>query len=195
MTEYLNNNENKVSHIAEDGMALCGWSVTYGKEIRSNPAYRICGFCKMREKTLRRQKEMMCYIIGFKRQYRGCSPSIRQLIDNTGHVSTSQVKKDLEELEERGKIEFASHSGKSRQIMLGRWTHTKEDKSRATELEWLKWFYQAATFGPGDGDIRDAMAELFMTITNKNLPEGYNFASDGETTDRKLQKRSNQNER
>lgn len=52
---------------------------------------------------------------------------------------------------------------------------------RATELEYLKWFFQEADFGPADSEVRDIMNEDFMNNTGKNLPEGYNFAEDGET--------------
>jgi hypothetical protein len=55
------------------------------------------------------------------------------------------------------------------------------DDSRATELEWLKWFACNADFGPADGDVRELMQRAFMRETGKNLPEGWNFASDGET--------------
>lgn len=52
---------------------------------------------------------------------------------------------------------------------------------RATELEYLKWFFHNADFGPAEGDVRNYMKERFMDKTGKNLPEGYNYASDGET--------------
>ena len=52
---------------------------------------------------------------------------------------------------------------------------------RATELEYLRWFVQDADFGPAHGDVVDAMNERFMFETGKNLPEGWNYASDGET--------------
>jgi hypothetical protein len=55
-------------------------------------------------------------------------------------------------------------------------------RERATELEWLRWFAQHADFGPADGDIRQMMKEQFMEETAKNLPEGWNYRSDGETT-------------
>lgn len=55
------------------------------------------------------------------------------------------------------------------------------ERERSTELDYLKWFYQNADFGPGDGDHRDNMNQWFMEETGKNLPEGYNYASDGET--------------
>jgi hypothetical protein len=55
-------------------------------------------------------------------------------------------------------------------------------KERATELEWLKWFYMDTDFGPADGDVQDNMKERFIKETGKNLPEGYNFYCDGETS-------------
>lgn len=55
-------------------------------------------------------------------------------------------------------------------------------KERATELEYLTWFRVNADFGPADGDIQDNMNAQFMRDTGKNLPEGWNFKSDGETS-------------
>ena len=55
---------------------------------------------------------------------------------------------------------------------------------RATDLEdleYLEWLFQNADFGPADSDVRDYMQERFMDESGKNLPSGYNFASDGET--------------
>lgn len=57
----------------------------------------------------------------------------------------------------------------------------KESRPRATELEYLKWFRQNADFGPADSDVKEIMDENFMRETQKNLPEGWNFYSDGET--------------
>lgn len=54
-------------------------------------------------------------------------------------------------------------------------------RDRATELEYLKWFRQNADFGPADGDVQDHMAETFIEETGKDLPEGWNYYSDGET--------------
>lgn len=54
-------------------------------------------------------------------------------------------------------------------------------RERATELEYLKWFRNAADFGPADSDVKDGLDQDFMDETGKNLPEGWNFASDGET--------------
>lgn len=54
-------------------------------------------------------------------------------------------------------------------------------RERASELEYLKWFCQNADFGPADDDVRDSMNQQFMRETGKNLPEGWNYASDGET--------------
>lgn len=44
---------------------------------------------------------------------------------------------------------------------------------KATELEWLKYFYEAADFGPADGDVRRIIENQFMKRTGKSLPDGY----------------------
>jgi hypothetical protein len=54
-------------------------------------------------------------------------------------------------------------------------------RERATELEYLRWFHMWADFGPADSDVRDSMCRRFMRETGKNLPEGWNYAQDGET--------------
>jgi hypothetical protein len=48
-----------------------------------------------------------------------------------------------------------------------------EMTKRATELEWLKWFYGNADFGPGDGDVRYELKRLFERETGKKLPSRY----------------------
>jgi len=53
---------------------------------------------------------------------------------------------------------------------------------RATELEYLKWFRLNADFGPADGDVKDMINAGFIEETGKNIPEGWNYMSDGETT-------------
>ncbi len=52
---------------------------------------------------------------------------------------------------------------------------------RATEYEYLKWFWQTADFGPAHSDEMERLNQMFMEKTGKNLPEGYNYAQDGET--------------
>lgn len=54
-------------------------------------------------------------------------------------------------------------------------------RERATELEYLKWFRIHADFGPGEADYVDSLNAHFMDTTGKNLPEGWNYAQDGET--------------
>jgi hypothetical protein len=56
-------------------------------------------------------------------------------------------------------------------------------KERATELEYLKWFRLEADFGPADEDVKQSMHERFMRETGKNLPEGWNYDSEGESLD------------
>lgn len=54
-------------------------------------------------------------------------------------------------------------------------------RERATELEFLKWFYRNLDLGPGESDVTDGMKSMFMDQTGKDIPEGYNVWSDGET--------------
>lgn len=44
---------------------------------------------------------------------------------------------------------------------------------RATELEWLQWFYANADFGPGHGDVMHWLKQRFQEKSGKLLPEGY----------------------
>jgi len=55
-------------------------------------------------------------------------------------------------------------------------------RERATELEYLTWFRDNADFGPASATVIDGMSQEFMEETGKNLPEGWHFAQDGETT-------------
>lgn len=54
-------------------------------------------------------------------------------------------------------------------------------RERASELEYLKWFRIHADFGPADSDVIDAMNEHFIRESGKDLPDGWNYYSDGET--------------
>jgi hypothetical protein len=54
--------------------------------------------------------------------------------------------------------------------------------TRASELNFLRWFASHADFGPADGDVRDALSEEFMDETGQYLPEGWNLYQDGETS-------------
>lgn len=44
---------------------------------------------------------------------------------------------------------------------------------KATELEWLQWFYGNCDFGPADGDVRDILMQQFVEETGKAIPEEY----------------------
>lgn len=44
---------------------------------------------------------------------------------------------------------------------------------RASELEYLRYFFEQADFGPADGDVRFLIAEQFTKKTGKKLPKGY----------------------
>lgn len=46
------------------------------------------------------------------------------------------------------------------------------------EMEWLRWFYQHADFGPADGDVRDSLRAEYVEKTGNPLPEGYQTEAD-----------------
>lgn len=58
---------------------------------------------------------------------------------------------------------------------------TQPTRPRATALEYLTWFRRTADFGPADSDVKEHLNRCFMEETGKNLPDGWNYASDGET--------------
>ena len=55
-----------------------------------------------------------------------------------------------------------------------------EGKNKATELEFLEWFYLNADFGPADSDVRYYLKERFMRDKGKELPEGYELCEEDE---------------
>ena len=44
---------------------------------------------------------------------------------------------------------------------------------RASELEWLKYFYENIDLGPADEDVVEMMKEEFVIKTKKKMPKGY----------------------
>ncbi|MFQ1062188.1 hypothetical protein [Bordetella trematum] len=44
---------------------------------------------------------------------------------------------------------------------------------QATELEYLRWFYANADFGPAERAVRYYMNQDFTRQTGKGLPDGY----------------------
>lgn len=53
-------------------------------------------------------------------------------------------------------------------------------KKRATELDFLRYFYVNADLGPADSYVRDIMMERFVATKGMSLPSGYKL-SDGES--------------
>jgi hypothetical protein len=45
----------------------------------------------------------------------------------------------------------------------------------ATELEYLKWFFINADFGPADGDEKMYMESQFEKETGKKVPANYKY--------------------
>lgn len=46
---------------------------------------------------------------------------------------------------------------------------------KATELEYLQWFYANADFGPAHGDVMIGLQEEFTEKTGKAVPDGYEY--------------------
>lgn len=61
-------------------------------------------------------------------------------------------------------------------------THDSPKRERATELEYLTWFMQEIDFGPSHSNVMDSLNQKFIKQTGKNIPDGWNFLSDGETS-------------
>lgn len=47
----------------------------------------------------------------------------------------------------------------------------------ATELEWLRWFFCKADFGPSDGDVRISLEREFEEETGRIVPSDYRFTN------------------
>ena len=47
------------------------------------------------------------------------------------------------------------------------------EKKEASELEYLKFFYSNADFGPGHGDVMFVINENFVEATGKKVPKNY----------------------
>lgn len=45
--------------------------------------------------------------------------------------------------------------------------------NKATPLEYLKWFYMNADFGPAHSDVMYGLNERFKEDTGKDIPEEY----------------------
>jgi hypothetical protein len=58
----------------------------------------------------------------------------------------------------------------------------RKRRERATELEYLTWFRLNTHWGPAESEMIEVLNRRFMEQTGMNLPEGWNFARDGETT-------------
>ena len=56
-------------------------------------------------------------------------------------------------------------------------------ENQATELEWLKYFYDEADFGPAHEDVVMLIQEYFKKSTGKSLPDGYYDYTDEEAND------------
>lgn len=62
------------------------------------------------------------FIIQFKRDHDGNSPSSREIADGTGILSTNSVHYHLRMLEKQGKIHIERHLARRITVIGGRWT-------------------------------------------------------------------------
>ena len=46
-------------------------------------------------------------------------------------------------------------------------------KETIEELEYLRYFFSAADFGPADSDVRDMIREDYALESDLDIPEGY----------------------
>ena len=53
-----------------------------------------------------------------------------------------------------------------------------KNKERATELEFLEYYYMESDFGPSHGDIVYMIKQNFIKEKGKLLPVGYDFEED-----------------
>ena len=49
---------------------------------------------------------------------------------------------------------------------------------QASELQWLRYFFSHADFGPADDDVRYIIEEDFTRTTGLALPKGYERSND-----------------
>ena len=53
-----------------------------------------------------------------------------------------------------------------------------DNKPRADELEYLRWFASVVDFGPADADVQRAYQKYFEDGMGKLVPEGWRIADD-----------------
>ena len=77
--------------------------------------------CEVRDK-------MLAFIIGYKKQHDGNSPTYREIMQATGVSSTSTVAYHLERLEVAGVIERPQMVGNARiiEVVGGRWVEPEK---------------------------------------------------------------------
>lgn len=81
-----------------------------------------------------RSLEMYDWIVEFKRNHDGLSPTVREIMDGMGYNTTSVVHYHLEELKRMGLIKiYRGGEATSRSIMVpgGRWTHYGDQYDQA----------------------------------------------------------------
>ncbi len=57
---------------------------------------------------------------------------------------------------------------------------TREVLALIEQVEYLRWMWTHADFGPADGDVKDSMQKEWMEKTGKRPPEGWDYGRNGE---------------
>lgn len=74
-------------------------------------------------------KEVFDFIILYKEEYDGISPTLREIAWNTSLTSTSFVKYHLDKLKELGLITVTPKQARGIEVVGGKWTYQEEGES------------------------------------------------------------------
>ena len=74
-----------------------------------------------KQQMVERAEAILQFVIAYKQEHDGISPTIREISDALGLNSTSLVKFYLERLEEGGKIQMVANSSRGIMVTGGAW--------------------------------------------------------------------------
>lgn len=85
----------------------------------------------------------------------------------------------IENMRERARIRRQASTRKS--VQEGKPDRISDQlEEAADEIEYLRYFFQQADFGPADSDVREFIDDAFRNEFNKDLPKGYQAEDDGD---------------
>ncbi|MBU0778412.1 hypothetical protein KKF82_09160 [Patescibacteria group bacterium] len=75
------------------------------------------------------------YVVDYKAEHGGCSPSFEEIMDGVeGVSSTSAVSYNLDKLEGAGRIRMAEGQNRSIQVVGGRWIYEEDGHGKVYDL-------------------------------------------------------------